>query len=463
MSSTAAAPGDTGAFLVRTRLSVMMFLQYAVWGIWLPVLAIYLGAKKEAGGLGFDGGQIGMILGLAGSVGAVAAPFIAGQVADRFLPAERALGILLVAGGVVNLLLANADSYGSFLLLSVLYSVAYMPTLSLSNSIAMSNLRNENVDFPRVRVWGTIGWIVASAVFPLVWLQTNHQFTALPWFLEGTPKPNATALIPDALRVSGYLSFAYAAYAFMMLPYTPPKGSSRNPLAFIEAFALLRYRGVLVLCVAAIIISMIHNVYFLRTGPWLTTVGFTSANAPAAMTVGQMVEIITLAALGWFISKLGFKSVLTIGALAYFLRFADFASTTADNRGLAYLGIALHGFCYAFFFAAAFLYIDRTAPRDARHSAQTAFGIAILGLGPVLAGVYNGFLDTVATAPAAGAAAPGGLAGWWQGALSSMGVSLTPGALSYPAVWWTEAAIGAAVFVLMLVAMPGVPPKPADE
>jgi len=289
------APAAPVHFL-RFRLSLMMFLQYAVWGIWLPVLGGYLGSAADKGGLGFTGGQIGMILGTAGACGAILAPFIAGQVADRLMNAEKALGALLVLGAAANWMLAGARTYESFLAISIAYSVLYMPTLSLSNSIAMANLPDATRDFPRVRVWGTIGWIVASAVFPLLWLQEQLQFTPLPWFVTGVEKADATALVPDALRVSAVVSVLYAALAFGLLPATPPKGGSPRPLAFLEAFGLLRRRAVLVLTVAAIAISMIHNIYFIRTASWLETVGFSKANAPAAMTVGQMVEIGTLAA-----------------------------------------------------------------------------------------------------------------------------------------------------------------------
>jgi nucleoside transporter len=432
---------------LRFRLSLMMFLQYAVWGIWLPVLGGYLSAASDAGGLGFSGAQIGMILGTAGACGAVLAPFIAGQVADRLLNAERALGVLLILGGAVNWLLADARHYGAFLGLSIAYSVLYMPTLSLTNSIAMANLPEATRAFPRVRVWGTLGWIVASSAFPLLWLQENLQLQVLPWFVAGTDKANATALVPDALRVSGVVSMVYGLFALAMLPATPPKGDSPHPLAFLEAFALLRHRAVLMLTLAAVLISMIHNIYFIRTASWLETVGFSKANAPAAMTVGQMVEIGTLAVLGWFIARLGFRNVLRVGALAYFLRFACFAMATGP--GLAYVGIALHGFCYAFFFAAAFLFIDRVAPVDARHSAQTAFGIAILGVGPILVGVYNGFLDAVSMA------GPSGLAAGWQSFLVGRGIVVPAEGLSWPALWWTEAAVGLLVFVTLLAGLAG--------
>jgi nucleoside transporter len=387
------------ATALRFRLSVMMILQYAVWGIWLPILGQWLGAKKDAGGLEFGGTEIGLILGLGGACGAIAAPFIAGQVADRFLNAERALGILLLAGGVINIMLAGTTAFGQFLVLSIAYSIVYMPTISLTNSISFANLSDPETSFPRVRVWGTIGWIVASAAFPLLWLQTNVKFIPYPWFLEGTPKENFIQYIPDALRVSGGISILYGLYSFFALPKTPPKADRQHPLAFAKAFGLLRKPSVLVLSVAALLIAMIHNIYFIRTGTWLGpvgaggAVGIQPAKIGATMSMGQMVEIVTLAILGGVIAAFGYRWTLTIGALAYFVRFALFAIASGDAEWAAYVGIGLHGLCFAFFFACAFLYIDRVAPKDIRHSAQTAFGIVILGLGPILAGFYNGFLD----------------------------------------------------------------------
>src|ERR1051325_7814384 len=150
------------------RLSLMMFLQYAVWGVWLPYLATYLTAPVTKGGLGFSGGQMGWILGLAGSIGAVTAPFLAGQIADRFMNAERWLAVLLIAGGVIKFITAGVHDYSTFLLMSVAYSVTYMPTLALTNSIAFSHLGDRERQFPQVRTWGTIGWIVASTAFPLL-------------------------------------------------------------------------------------------------------------------------------------------------------------------------------------------------------------------------------------------------------------------------------------------------------
>jgi len=226
---------------LSARLSLMMFLQYAVWGVWLPYLANYLQASVEAGGLGFSGAQVGWILGLAGSIGAVTAPFLAGQIADRFLNAEIYLGILLIVGGVIKYLTYYAHDYTTFLLLSIAYSIAYMPTLALTNSIAFAHLDRPEKQFPPVRLWGTIGWIVASNVFPLLWLQTDLRLTWLPPFVTGQMKPDAPALMGDCLRVSGIMAVFYGLWSILFLPRTPPKREAEHPLAFLRAFGLLRH------------------------------------------------------------------------------------------------------------------------------------------------------------------------------------------------------------------------------
>ncbi len=375
------------------KLSIMMFMQYAVWGVWLPYLANYLSGPVSAGGLGFTGGQVGWILGLAGSIGAVTAPFLAGQIADRFLNAEIYLGILLVVGGVIKYCTYYAHSYNAFLWLSIAYSVVYMPTLALTNSIAFAHLDDSEKRFPWVRLWGTIGWIVASNAFPLIWLQTDLHFTALPPFVAGTPRPGSNGLIGDCLRVSGVAAILYGVFAMLLLPRTRPKRHAENPFAFAKAFALLKHPGFLVVTLAALPISMIHQVYFIRTGPFLESVGFSVAHVGPVMSVGQFSEILFLAFLGYMLARLGYRWTLVLGGIAYTLRFLVFALGTEETRSLIVAVNALHGLCYGCFFAGAFLYVERVAPPDIRHSAQTVFGIIILGLGPVLAGFYNGWLE----------------------------------------------------------------------
>lgn len=174
---------------ITVRLSVMMLLQYAIRGVWMPYLVTYLVAATAKGGLGFTGGQAGWIIAVS-SLGALTAPLVAGQVADRYLNAEKALALLIFAAGVISLFLARATSFGLFLGLSILYSIAYMPTASLSNSLSFSNLDHAERQFPVVRAFGSLGWIIASSLFTMVWLNS------------GNVKTN-TSRIADSLLVAG--------------------------------------------------------------------------------------------------------------------------------------------------------------------------------------------------------------------------------------------------------------------
>ena len=379
----------------NSRFGAMMFLQYALWGAWLPVTARYLSASISDGGLGFSGSQIGMILGLAGSIGAIASPFIAGQIADRYFSTERILAFLVTAGGIVKWITASQTDYQSWLVLSIIYSVLYMPTLALSNSITFAHIDDQENDFPKIRVWGTIGWIVASWAFPMIWLQTDLQLQWMPPFIVGAEVPNVTSRLADALKFSSIISISYGAFCFL-LPHTPPKRDAVEKLAFKKAFDLFQYSSFTILVVASLAVSIIHQIYFLQTGPFLSHIGIPDSQIGPAMTIGQFAEILTMAYLGIFLKRFGFKKVITIGIAAYFFRYAIFG-TAMLPVWIIVVSQVFHGFCYAFFFATAYIYVDKLADQDVRHSAQTVFGIIILGGGPVIGGWLSGYLQNMYT------------------------------------------------------------------
>lgn len=372
------------------RLSLMMFLEYAVWGAWLPVAARFLSAPAESGGLGFSPGQIGMILGVAASAGAILAPFIAGQLADRLMNAERALAGLLLLGGTVNWMLASQTSYSAWLWLSIVYSVLFMPTLALTNSVAFAHVGDAGRDFPRVRVWGTIGWIAASWAFPMIYLQKDLAPQAMPPFLSGTEVEGATARLAEALRFSGLLSLLLGLYC-LSLPATPPRRGAAESLAFAKAFALFLRPPLAWLLLAGLAVASIHQIYFLQAGPYLSFIGLKDSEIGPAMTVGQFSEIAIIAGLGLLLARLPFRIVLSLGALAYFVRYWIWSHPDWPISVLVASQV-LHGVCYACFFATAYIYVDRSVPRDVRHSAQTVFGIVMLGGGPVIGGQLSGYL-----------------------------------------------------------------------
>ena len=379
----------------NSRLGTMMFLQYALWGAWLPVTARYLSAGVAEGGLGFSGSEIGMILGLAGSIGAVAAPFIAGQIADRYFSTERILAALVIIGGVVKWITAYQTDYSAWLVLSIIYSVVYMPTLALSNSITFAHMKDPDSDFPKIRVWGTIGWIAASWAFPMIWLQTDLNFQWMPPFIVGSEVANVTSRLADALIFSGVISVTYGLFCFM-LPNTPPKKDAVEKLAFKKAFELFNQTSFTILVVASLTVSIIHQIYFLQTGPFLSSIGLKDSQIGPAMTVGQFAEIAAMAYLGFFLKRFGFRKVIFLGVLAYAARYAVFG-TVSFPIWIMVVSQAFHGICYAFFFAGAYIYVDKIADEDVRHSAQTVFGMIILGGGPVIGGWLSGYLQETFT------------------------------------------------------------------
>ena len=359
-------------------LAGMMFLQYAVWGLWLLLLPKYLSTPPAAGGLGFTVGQTGWILGLAGAIGAITAPF-AGQIADRYLNAEKTLGLLLLLGGFINFGLAYTHNYTAFLFLSVAYSILYMPTLPLTNSVSFQNLADSAKEFPPIRMFGTIGWAVAAGVFPWLWL-------------DAADEAENTRRIADALRASGALSILYAFYCFFLLPKTPPKPSG-EPLALGKALRLFGHPGFLVVALLALPIAMIHMGFFFRFFQFLTDdVQIPSKYAGFVTSIGQYSEMFFLVILGGLLKRWGFKTVLAIGIVGYAIRFAIFSMV--QPWWLISAAQALHGMCYAFFYVTAYIYVEKVAPADIRHSAQTVFGFVILGIGPILASIYNQYAPT---------------------------------------------------------------------
>jgi len=380
---------------IDPRLCIMMFLQYAVWGIWMPILPVYLSSDPANGGLGFSGHQVGWILATALAIGTMSAPFIAGQIADRYFASQRYLGVCMLLGGGVIWTLAYQESFAVWMALATAYALIYMPTLGLTNSLAMAHLDDTERQFAKVRLWGTIGWIAVAWFFPMLWLVDSVEFQWLPPFYDNNDVADATARIADALKASGILSVGYGIFCFF-LPHTPPRPDAVKRLAFAGAASLLRYRSILVLVLAWLPLAAIHKIYFLQTSPYLKSIGLSESYIMPAMSIGQFAEIAVMAILGWMISYLGFRRVLMLGAGAFLLRYGIFG-TIELPLGLIVAAQFLHGFCFACAWATAFIYIDRMAPTDVRHSAQTGFIIIQLGIGAILGGELNGLLEWLYT------------------------------------------------------------------
>jgi nucleoside transporter len=353
-----AADGNQSS--VRFKLSVMMFLELFIWGAWLPKIFGYLET------LGFDSLQAGLITN-AFSVGSIAAMFFSNQFADRYFAAEKFLAVSQLIGGIAILALTWVTSFWPFFLLMLVHCLFYVPTISITNTIAFANLKDPQHDFGPVRLWGTIGWIAAS--WPFVFILTGER---------------AVTGVKYTYLVAGIASLLLAAYS-LTLPHTPPKPATnaREKFAWLEAMRYLRLPYILVLFIVTFIDATVHSCYFVFTDRYLIAIGIPANWVMPVMSIGQVAEIGTMAVLGYFLKRLGWRYTMTLGILGHAIRFAIFA--LAPFPVVAIAANLLHGICYAFFFATVYIFVDEFFPKDARTSAQGLFNLLILGLGPLTA------------------------------------------------------------------------------
>ena len=362
---------------VKLRLSVMMFLQYAIWGSWAPVLSVYL-----QNDLGFSGTQTGLIYSLL-PLATIISPFLGGQIADRYFPTEKLIALLQLAGGGFLLLVAATTDYTTMIWLMLIYSILYAPTLALTNSIAMINMANSEKEFGAIRVWGTIGWITAG--LSLAFWRSLAEAQQVPT-IQG-----------DTLVLAGIFSIVMGLLAFG-LPHTPPRKEGSNPWAFLEALKMLKSKNMIIFFVIAFIVATELQFYYVLTAPFLTSdqIGVANARVSGVMVIAQLAEIIVMAfLLPRFLPKYGIRKVMLMGIVAWPLRYAIFA--IGGPTWLVLASLALHGFCYVFFFTAAFIYIDQIAPKDIRHSAQSLITLILLGFGNYLGALFSGLVQSIFT------------------------------------------------------------------
>jgi nucleoside transporter len=360
------------------RLSAMMFLQFFIWGAWYTTIAVYMTSQ------GME--TLTHWPFTVNPIAAIAAPFFVGLVADRYFATEKVLGVLHLAGGLV--LLAAPQTTGNptlFIGMLLLYNLCYMPTLGLSNSLAFHNISDQEKQFPRIRVWGTIGWIVAGLFisFGLRGLVAGGQ-------------PEQTAL---PLYTAGVASLLLGAYAFS-LPHTPPSArgqavSARSVLG-LDAFAQLGSRPFYVFVASALLICIPLAAYYNFTQLYLEAARV--PNIAATQTLGQMSEMVFMLAMPLLFARLGVKWMLVVGMAAWVVRYALFAvAAPGAVFSLIVLGILLHGICYDFFFVTGQIYVDKKSTPAIRGQAQgflvfVTYGVGMLIGAQVAGNVYNRFL-----------------------------------------------------------------------
>lgn len=347
------------------RLFGMMLLEFFIWGAWLPLIWGYME------GLGFTGTQIALI-GSAFAIASVLAIFIGNQFVDRTFAAERFMAGSHLIGGLSMIGLFFTKDFTVFFTLMLIHSICYVPTISVANSLVFSHLKDAQAEFGKVRMGGTIGWILAS--WPLYFV------------LKGVSGAELQHALGYIFWVAGGASLLLAVFS-LSLPHTPPKpaGGSAEALAWREAFGVLLSKPyVLVLFIVTFIDSTVHNGYFLLTGGFLGHIGVKAENIMPIMSIGQVMEIVTMAGLGYFLKRLGWRWTMTLGILGHAARFLVFAFASSSIATVVAVQL-IHGICYAFFFATLYIFIDVAFPKDVRTSAQGLFNLLVLGLGDLAA------------------------------------------------------------------------------
>jgi len=387
--------------VMRRKLSLMMFLEIFIWGAWFELGFDYIPS------LGFALWQETWIFG-AFNIGALVALFFSTQFADRMFAAEKFLGVSHLIGGAAILGLfflhpsaGQKAEFWPFFLLMLLHSIFYVPTISITNSIAFANLKDPSREFGPVRVWGTIGWIVASwpFIFILVdWQKVpNLSDVGFRQWIEsvlGTSKTGAEASAAQRyiFLVAGLASFVLAAIS-PILPHTPPKpaAAGESSLAWLKAAKLLKHPFVAILFVVTFIDAAVHQSFFYWTARFLKTdVGIPANWVTPVMKIGQIAEILTMLTLGYVLKTFGWRLTMIVGILGHSARFAVFAFY--PEKEAAILINVLHGICYAFFFATVYIFVDEFFPKDVRSSAQGLFNVLILGIAPFAANALCGKL-----------------------------------------------------------------------
>ncbi len=382
---------------IRFKLFVMMVLQFFIWGAWYPLIFGYLPS------LGFTPSEQTWILSCF-PVAAIVGMFFSNQFADRNFAAERFLSASHLIAGAAIISLVWTRTFWPFFGAMLVHCLLYVPTISITNSIAFAQMKDAQKEFGIVRMGGTIGWVLAAwpMTFILVdWAKVDA--TPTTGFVSWLGTVLGSGLTGSALQegtkytfiVAGVASLVLAAFS-LTLPHTPPKPAttSANKFAWLESLRLLRTPFLLVLWLVTFVDATVHNLFFNWTGSFLGTgtaaggVGIAGNWIMPVMSIGQVAEILTMAALGVTLKKLGWRTTMIIGILGHAARFAVFAFFP-DHPSLIIVINVVHGVAYAFFFATVYIFVDEFFPKDVRASAQGLFNLMILGFGPLVANVLG--------------------------------------------------------------------------
>jgi nucleoside transporter len=349
-----------------TKLSLMMLLEYFIWGAWYVTMGTYMSEF-----LGSSGTQIGAAYS-ALAIATIISPFFIGMVADRYFAAQKIMGVLHLAGGALLYFATQVDDNSTFYWIILFYSLLYMPTIALSNSIAFGQMKDPGKQFPWIRVFGTVGWIVAGLMIGALSIEKT-EFT---------------------FHMAAIASVALGIFSFV-LPNTPPKGktadSSASSAIGADAFVLFKDRPYLVFFIAAILVCIPLSFYYGFANVFLNEVGM--ENAASKMILGQVSEALFILAIPFLFHRIGVKNMLILGMIAWILRYVAFAYGDVDaNLWMLFAGIILHGICYDFFFVTGYMYTEKKAGEKIKNAAQGLFTFATYGVGMVIGTRFSGFI-----------------------------------------------------------------------
>jgi len=385
----------------RLQLSAMMFMEFFIWGGWFVTMGTYL--SKTIGATDI---QNGLAYGTQ-SLGAIIAPFVIGLIADKFFSAQKILGVLHLAGAGLMYFISTKEDFTSFYPLLLIYMICYMPTLALVNSVALKQIKNAEKEFSFIRVWGTVGWIVAGLLIGWMAWEQNGQLVY-------------------TFKVTAAVSLVLGLFSFT-LPDTPPgKAGTKTTIRDIlglDALSLLKNKNFLIFFIASMLICIPLAFYYQETNKFLNELRVNGA--AAKMSIGQMSETLFMVLMPFFFARFNIKKMLLFGMAAWVVRYLLFGFGDADaGIWMLYIGIALHGICYDFFFVSGQIYTDQQAGEKNRSSAQGMITLATYGVGMLI-----GF--------------------WFAGSISEY--YKTADGHDWKSIWMIPAGIAAAITILFLV------------
>lgn len=394
---------------IRIQLSAMMFIEFFIWGGWFVTLGTFLTNNLHA-----SGGQSASVFSTQ-SWGAIIAPFIIGLIADRYINAEKILGVLHLAGAFLMYQLYNADNISSFYPYVLIYMILYMPTIALANSVSFNQMKDPEKEFSTIRVWGTIGWIVAGLLISFL-------------FHWDTEENTSKGLLKNTFLMTAVASLLLGLYSFT-LPKTPPTKTANEKVSLkqiigLDALKLLKDKNFAIFFISSILTCIPLAFYYQNTHSFLSNSGM--KDPTGKMTIGQISEVLFLLLLPLFFKRFGFKRTILVGMLAWAIRYALFAYGNAGELSFMLItGIALHGICYDFFFVSGYIYTNSKAGEKYKSAAQGLITLATYGVGMLIGFEIAGMITD--------------------------SYKISDKVFDYKMIWIIPSAIAAAVFILFSI------------